>query len=403
MIHNFLPAHILLPKGDPTLWSVIACDQFSSERSYWDRVEETVGDAPSTLRMIVPEAYLGSISMVEAAPERNRVMEEYLKGDVFRHLENSFIYVERAVTGGKIRRGIVGKLDLDAYDYLAGENPAARASEKTVVERLPPRIQVRRGAILEMPHVLVLIDDEKRSVVEPLTEKKASLPCAYDFDLMEGGGHMAGYAICGAEADAVVAAVDALAERSVQFVIGDGNHSLAAAKDCWREIKKGLTPEEAASHPARWALVEVCNVYDEGIKFEPIHRIVFDGNAEKILERLVDRYGDENGRPLRYLTDGMEGEIRLKNESLGAFIAHVQEILDEVEKEGAAVDYIHDDESLRALAEKKGSLALFMPLMEKGDLFRTVERSGVFPKKSFSIGHARDKRYYTECRKIQKD
>lgn len=404
MKHHFTPADILLPKnGDFENWSVIACDQFSSEKEYWDRVAKQVGEKPSTLHMVVPEAYLGSITMEEAAVSRNEKMKEYLKDDIFTTYENAYLYVEREVTGGKKRCGLVGKIDLEAYDYAPGALVPARASEKTVIERLPPRIQVRRGAVLEMPHVLVLIDDEKRSVIEPLGAKKKELPAAYDFQLMEGGGRIEGYVVQGDLAKRVTEAIDALGERSVQFVIGDGNHSLAAAKDCWKEIKKTLPQEEWEMHPARYALVELCNVYDEGIEFEPIHRIVFNGNAEEILEKLVARAGDPDGRELSYLTDGVTGSVRIQNKSLGSFIGAIQEVLDDyAEKTGAVVDYIHDEAALEKLAEQKGSLALFMPLMDKSDLFQTVEESGVFPKKSFSIGHARDKRYYTECRKIQK-
>ena len=219
---------------------------------------------------------------------------------------------------------------------------------------------------------------------------------------MEGGGRLCGWQICGEEAEKVTRAVDALGKRAVQFVIGDGNHSLAAAKDCWRALRDTLTPEERENHPARFALVELCNVYDDGIVFEPIHRIVFDGNGKEILETLQKEAGDPSGRELRYLMGEEEGSLFLKNESLGSWIAAVQKVLDEAEAAGAEVDYIHDEAALRKLAQREGSLALFMPLMEKGDLFCTVERSGVFPKKSFSIGHARDKRYYTECRKIVK-
>jgi uncharacterized protein (DUF1015 family) len=402
MKNAFTPAKILLPKNNPETWSVIACDQFSSEREYWDRVTETVGDRPSTLNMVVPEAYLGSISMEEASLSRNEKMAQYLSEDVFTEYDNALIYVEREITGGKIRRGIIGKLDLEAYDYLAGVNPPARASEKTVVDRLPPRIKVRSGACLEMPHILVLIDDEKREAIEPLTEKKASFEKVYDFDLMENGGHIRGFKLSEEEAQRVVEAMDALGQREVQFVIGDGNHSLAAAKDCWREIKKTLTPEEIENHPARFALVEICNVYDEGIEFEPIHRIVFNCDPEAVLADLTARAGDADGRELETIANGKRGSIKIVNSSLGGLIGAIQKILDEWENEkGVTVDYIHDEKALEELAKQPNSLAIFLPAMDKSDLFTTVEKDGVFPKKSFSIGHARDKRYYLECRKIK--
>lgn len=402
MKNAFTPAKILLPKNNPETWSVIACDQFSSEREYWDRVTERVGDRPSTLNMVVPEAYLGSISMEEASLSRNEKMAQYLSEDVFTEYDNALIYVEREITGGKIRRGIIGKLDLEAYDYLAGVNPPARASEKTVVDRLPPRIKVRSGACLEMPHILVLIDDEKREAIEPLTEKKTSFEKVYDFDLMENGGHIRGFKLSEEEAQRVVEAMDALGQREVQFVIGDGNHSLAAAKDCWREIKKTLLPEEIENHPARFALVEICNVYDEGIEFEPIHRIVFNCDPEAVLADLTARAGDADGRELETIANGKRGSIKIVNSSLGGLIGAIQKILDEWENEkGVTVDYIHDEKALEELAKQPNSLAIFLPAMDKSDLFATVEKDGVFPKKSFSIGHARDKRYYLECRKIK--
>lgn len=398
----FTPADILLPQGeDFERWSVIACDQFSSEKEYWDRVTERVGDRPSTLHMVLPEAYLDTVKTEEASEARNRTMKAYLQSGIFRMYENAYIYVEREVSGGRCRRGIVGKLDLEAYDYAPDTAAPVRASEKTVVNRLPPRIQVRRAAALEIPHVLLLANDAQRSVVEPLTEKKSAFGVAYDFDLMEGGGHLTGYVVRGAEADRVTRAIDLLGEKEVQLVVGDGNHSLAAAKACWDELKKTLSEEERQTHPARYALTELCNVYDEGIVFEPIHRIVFGGDAAEVLARLQKEAGDESGRELAYFTDGKSGSIRIKNESLGSFIGAVQQTLDVYEQTTAAtVDYIHDEKALLKLAKQKGSLALFMPPMDKSDLFQTVEHDGVFPKKSFSIGHAADKRYYTECRKL---
>ncbi len=402
MKNVFTPAKILLPKDNPETWAVIACDQFSSEREYWDRVTETVGSRPSTLHMVVPEAYLGSLSMEEASLSRNEKMTQYLEENVFAQYDNAFIYVEREITGGKLRRGIIGKLDLEAYDYLAGTNPPARASEKTVVDRLPPRIKVRSGACLEMPHILVLIDDEKRGAIEPLTRKKSTFEKVYDFDLMENGGHIRGWKLSDEEAVRVTRAMDALGQRQVQFVIGDGNHSLAAAKDCWREIKKTLTPKEAENHPARFALVEICNVYDEGIEFEPIHRIVFNCDPEAVLADLIAHAGDEEGRELETIANGKRGTIKIVNNSLGGLIGAIQRVLDKWEEaKGVTVDYIHDEKALEELSRQPNSLAIFLPAMNKSDLFITVEKDGVFPKKSFSIGHARDKRYYLECRKIK--
>ena len=218
---------------------------------------------------------------------------------------------------------------------------------------------------------------------------------------MEGGGRIAGYAVRGEEAQRVTEAIDALGSRAVQLVIGDGNHSLAAAKEIWRSVKETLSPEKWEGHPQRYALVELCNVYDEGIVFEPIHRIAFSCDPERVLALLKEKMYDPAGRSLRYIAGGKKGEVSLRSESLGALIASVQEVLDVFDKEGSTLDYIHDDSALEELSKKENTFALFLPKMEKSDLFSTVEVSGVFPKKSFSIGHARDKRYYLECRKIK--
>lgn len=399
----FRPSEILVPEGlDMEAWSVIACDQFTSEPEYWDRVKARTEGIPSTFHMIMPEAYLNEVPAVHMAQMTSEAMERYLNGEVFRTLPQSYIYVEREVTGGAIRRGIVGMLDLEAYDFLRGSETPVRASERTVAERLPARTLIREGAALELPHTLVLIDDPERNIIEPLTDEEKGEPL-YDFDLMEGGGHIKGWQIAGERAERLEKAFDKLTERELAYVIGDGNHSLAAAKELWNKIRAGLTEEERETHPARFALCEVENVYDEGVVFEPIHRIIFNAEPEKLLELMRHKLESPEGRAVVPVVGGERREaIHVRGRSFGAMIDAMQDVLEEYESDyECLIDYIHDDESLISLTSEEGAVGFMMPVMDKSELFNTVLKHGVFPKKSFSIGHAKDKRYYLECRRIK--
>ena len=399
----FVPTDILLPAtGDLTDWSVIACDQFTSERDYWDRVDRRVADKLSTYHMILPEAYLNDVNPLDMARSANAVMRSCLEANVFEDLPRSFVYVERHVTGG-VRRGLVGALDLDAYDYSPASASPVRASERTVADRLPPRMKIRENAPLELPHIMVLIDDPALTVVEPLHARTHAMRKLYDFELMEGGGRIAGFQVAGEDLENVERALEALAQRDVQIVIGDGNHSLAAAKELWNRTKAGLTPEEAARHPARYALVELNNVYDPGVIFQPIHRVVFGVDVEKFLEVAVQKLQVPDGRELEIAVGGKKaGTIRVRGRSFGGMIEVLQSFIEEyAAMTGGEVDYIHDEESLLKLTEEPGTVGFLLPAMDKAELFKTVISDGVFPKKSFSIGHARDKRYYLECRKIK--
>ena len=399
----FLPVDILLPvRADMQDWSVIACDQFTSERDYWDRVRARTDEKLSTYHMILPEAYLGDVSPQDMAVSVNATMTRYLEDGVFETLTDSFVYVEREVSGG-VRRGLVGALDLDAYDYSALSASPVRASERTVEERLPARVQIRENAPLELPHVMVLMDDPDRTVVEPLAQKTEGLRELYDFELMEGGGRIRGWQVNGEDLKPVTAALERLAEREIQLVIGDGNHSLAAAKELWKRLKPTLTPEEARRHPARYALVELNNVYDSGVVFEPIHRVVFDTDPGKLLEVLRTKLAHADGREIEYVLNGQKaGKLHIRGKSFGGMIELLQGFLEEyAAMSDGEVDYIHDEASLLKLTEAPDSIGFLLPGMDKSELFRTVAGDGVFPKKSFSIGHARDKRYYLECRKIK--
>jgi hypothetical protein len=386
-----------------TKWSVVACDQFSSDRDYWERVKSFVGGAPSTLKLIVPEAYLSDGDTEERAAGIAREMDCYLDCGVFRTLESSCVYVERTLESGAVRRGIVGVLDLEKYDYTPGSRTAIRASEGTIVSRLPARIRVRRSAKLELPHIMALINDRARTVIEPL--EWADLPVLYDFDLMEGGGHICGRLVAGEAAEKVTAALEALAASSdVQVIMGDGNHSLAAAKGYWDEIKESLPPAERETHPARFALVELNNVYDPAIEFEAIHRAVFGVDAEAFAEAFCTALVSDAGTwPLRCRTAGGDVSFKAEADTIGGLIGRVQDFIDGyLSENGGEVDYIHGEAEVLGLGERENAVGIVLPAMGKGDFFATVESGGAFPRKSFSIGHAREKRYYLECRRITK-
>jgi uncharacterized protein (DUF1015 family) len=406
----FLPTDVLLPIGadkvNMTKWSVIACDQFSSERDYWAHVEKAVGGEPSTLRLIVPEAYLDEVNTAQSAVTIAEKMQDYLRDGIFKTYENSYIYLERRISDGRIRKGLVGQLDLELYDYAPGSKTPVRASEKTIVSRLPARMDVRRSAPLELPHIMALIDDRECRVIEPLADKTTCMEPAYDFELMEGGGAVKGWRVTGDDAKEIAAGLSCLLENSdVQIIIGDGNHSLAAAKGLWDEIKGGLSSRSRQTHPARFALVELNNVYDPAISFEAIHRVVFNTKPELLINDLKNALPltDGSGYALRLVTAAADHSLKVKAASIGRLIEMLQSFLDDyVKRTGCVIDYIHGEDSVLALTREAGSVGFLLPAMDKSDFFKTVTAGGVFPKKSFSIGHARDKRYYLECRRIQK-
>lgn len=397
----FRPADILLPNNiEYRKWSVIACDQFTSDPSYWKRVKDFVGVSPSTLHLIVPEAFLDTIDMSSASAECERKMRDYLDGDLFSLLPNSFVYVERETSSG-IRRGLVGMLDLDAYDF-SGENALPiRSTEATVVSRLPARIAVRKLAPIELPHVMTLINDPEMSIIEPLARKVSELCKLYDFELMEGGGHICGYRVTGKDAENIQHTLASSTKSDVKIVVGDGNHSLAAAKRFWESIKFSLTESEKELHPARFALVELNNVYDSAISIEPIHRTIFGVNSQKFISELSE-LSDDRGYSITCVSCGNETKFCIPAESYGALIEKVQNRIDSfISENGGRVDYIHDELSARALSNAQDKTAVILPALPKSDIFKTVELGKTFPRKSFSIGQARDKRYYLECRRIK--
>ena len=296
----FLPADILMPRVDSMeKWAVIACDQFSSQPAYWERVRETAGDAPSTINLILPEAELGTPQEAAHTALINETMAKYRKEGVFQTYARSFVYVERTLESGAIRKGLVGMVDLDAYDYSTGSTSAIRATEKTVVERIPPRMRVRKDAPIELPHILMLCDDHDKVLIEPIAAGKETLPKLYDFDLMEGGGHITGWLVQGKAVDDFEARLadytahvgekyTGLPGVPMVFAVGDGNHSLATAKACYEELKKAHPGEDLSSHPARFALVELENIHDEAQVFEPIHRVITHTDPAAMLQALED-------------------------------------------------------------------------------------------------------------------
>ena len=411
----FLPADILIPKNaEMEKWAVIACDQFTSQPAYWERVRKTAGDAPSTIHLILPEAELGSPEEGAHVEKIRQTMEEYLKQGVFQTYPHSFVYVERSLENGAIRKGLVGMVDLEAYDYSTGSTSPIRATEKTVVERIPPRMRVRRGAPLEFPHILMLVDDHKKVLIEPIGAKKCQMPKLYDFDLMEGGGHITGWLVSGADVEAFE---DRLTEYTATlgekyaglpgtpmvFAVGDGNHSLATAKACYEELKAAHPGEDLSDHPARYALVELENIHDEAQEFAPIHRVVTKTEPAALLAALRAEACADDGFPVEWYIGAEHGTIYLDKSRSQLAVGVLQGFLDAyLAEHPGEIDYIHGDSDLKELAAQENAIGFLLPVMEKSQLFRGVIADGILPRKTFSMGHAREKRYYLEGRKIVK-
>ena len=416
---SFRRTEILLPKDcDMTKWSVVACDQFSSQPEYWAALESDCADVPSTLHLMLPEAYLESRDQFEAAQQINAEMQRYLDEGVFRTLPDSFIYVERTLASGILRRGLVGALDLEDYDFSAGSTSCIRATEATVEKRLPPRVRVRESAALDLPHIMVFIDDAADAVMSCAAAEKQPDTCVYDFELSAGGGRIRGWQLSGSAADRIDAAIDALADPTllrkkygdaapVIFAMGDGNHSLATAKLCWEKRKAGLSAAQAEEDPARFALVELVNIHDPAIGFEPIHKVVFDTDPAQFLSAAEKYFAPhlseaEGGHLVRFLTAEGERTLHLGGFTIGKLIGAAEDFCQSyLAEHGGYIDYIHNDDTAIGMGRRPGCAAVLLPKMEKSELFSSVIRSGSFPKKSFSIGHAEDKRYYLECRRIR--
>lgn len=409
---TFRPAgQLLLPNKEIPLaqWAVVACDQFSSQPEYWEEAGRLTAGGPSAFRFILPECWLeednaGAIGAIQEA------MSQALRDGTLRAVEGRYLYCQRTLSTGRVRHGIIGVLDLEQYDYHPGSPAMVRATEGTVADRLPPRMAVRRGAALELPHVLVLLDDRARTVVEPLAALTGEMTLEYDGSLMLGGGSIRGWSMTpdqGARVDAALAALEA--QGGMTYAVGDGNHSLATAKECFEELKHTLSREQWEHHPARYALVELGNLYDDSLEFEPVHRLLVGVNPGELLDTLTRELGliPQGGDAAQGLGICLDGQKELTR-WIGAgasplAVGSLQPVLDAylAVHPGAGIDYIHGDDDLRRLvAGRPDALGILLPAMPKEDLFPGVMADGVLPRKTFSMGHARDKRYYLECRAI---
>jgi hypothetical protein len=418
---------------DMNKWAVIACDQYTSEPEYWQEVESYIGTSPSTYNLIFPEVYLEAPDKDERISVIHRKMEEYLQQGILKEHEPSLFLVHRSTPDSPSRWGLIAALDLEQYDYSEGTTSLIRPTEGTIEERIPPRKQVREKAALELPHIMVLIDDMGKNVIEPLARNAESYEKLYDFDLMQNGGHLTGYKIADqASIDNVVQGLRDLAdpqefakrhdtEEVLLFAMGDGNHSFATAKAIWEDIKHSRRDDpDVMNHPARWALVEIENLYDEGLVFEPIHRVVFGGRFEgfkSALEEIsrVDFTDCETVDEIMQAVEAGSDGHRIgyaDAEHMGYFTVHkpsstipagtAQTAIDSYLSvtEGASVDFIHGRESTQSIGTRQGNFGIFLPSMDKKDFFRTVVHDGALPKKTFSMGEAHEKRYYLEARKI---
>lgn len=431
-----LVPNVMLPaKGaDFEKWAVVACDQYTSQPEYWEKARSIAGSAPTTLDLFLPEAFLGKPDEAQRIEWIRNNMKRYLETGILEEKPQGFVLVKRTVAG-KTRHGLVMALDLEQYDYHKGSTTLIRATEGTIESRIPPRLRIREGAPLELPHILVLIDDPENTVVEPLLQQTDGMEQLYDTELMLDGGHIEGWLV--SDENKIHGVLGALAkltdERAFRekygyhapllFAMGDGNHSFATAKANWEKIKATLPEEQKAAHPARYALVEVENVHDAGIVFEPIHRVVFGVDGEKGVERLKGYLAAQNGgaevrffendgptavlagpntHVIPFFFAGKQGAFIVSGPSQQLTVGTLQNAIDALLRDmpGTEVDYIHGEDVVRALAEKEDTIGFLLPAMEKSQLFPTVVYDGALPRKTFSMGEANEKRYYLECRRI---
>ena len=405
MIGTIKAAHIYLPRPgvDMEKYAVIACDQYTSNLEYWNSLRDYVGNSVSTFHMIYPEAYLENTDGDAYIKNINKNISRYLSNGDLVDIGESFILVERVTSYGVRRLGLVLSIDLEDYSYERGSTASIKASEATIVERIPPRLRIRKDAEIELPHILVLFDDKEKTIVEELYRNRDKLEKVYDFELNKDGGHIRGYKVN--NTSEVIKKFDDLYNKNnngLLFIVGDGNHSLATAKAHWEIIKKELSEEEKKTHPARFALVEANNLYDEGIIFEPIHRVLFNVD-DSFLEQLQKI---SNGDYVSFTYSYSRGKEPLRmNKNAPQAYKTIQSFLDDYLKEHPEVkiDFIHDEEELISVSNKNPhSIAIAMPALTKDDLFDYIAGDLVLPRKSFSMGHANEKRYYLEAKKIVK-
>ena len=397
----FKRANILLPKNiDMTKWSVVACDQYTSEMDYWNEVEKIVGASSSTLRITLPEIFLEDSDVNERINKINDTMKEYLDEDLFYELKDSMIYLERTQADGRVREGLMGMVDLEDYSYEKGSQTLIRATEKTVIERIPPRLKVRENALLELPHIMILIDDEKKKIIEDLKNEVTDSDVVYDFDLMENGGHIKGYKLNNDSMTKVEEGLEALCDKEYfekKYNVKD--------KGNYENLKKTMTPDEYLNHPSRYALVELVNLHSEALEFEPIHRVIFDTDVNKLIEELYKYYDineEGNGQYFELVTKDIDKKLYISNPKSNIAVGSIQMFLDEYLKDNKGkLDYIHGDETTKNMGMEENNVAILFEAMPKEELFRTVILDGALPRKTFSMGHSYDKRYYLEARKIK--
>ncbi len=386
----FYCADILLPKKGQEKWSVVACDQFTSEPEYWEKCAEITEDSQTAYKLILPEAFLSKDNSVRIA-DINKNMYEYLEEGVFEEYKNAMIFVERTLPKGVVRYGIVGAIDLEAYDFSKNSKSLIRATEGTVLERIPPRVEIRRDAPLELPHIMLLIDDIKETVIEPLKNEK--LEVLYDFELMQGGGRLKGSLIPKHIQANIISALEKIkaeqGEEPLLFAVGDGNHSLATAKTCYNN---------SATQYNRYALVEVVNVHDKALEFEPIYRVLFNVDTEDFINKLTDRFTEGN-KTIEWFTDTACGKVHTSGLTVGSLQPFIDEYIEQ--NPHVVCDYIHGVESTKNLCREKNRVGLIFDGMDKSELFPFVSTKGSLPRKTFSMGEAESKRYYMEARKIK--
>lgn len=413
----FHKGNILIPNDSINMekWAVIACDQYTSEPEYWDKATAEAQGNPSTLNLILPELYLEEDDVTQRIEDIHTAMDSYLEQGIFTEYKDAMIYVERIQSNGIVRKGIIGTIDLEEYDFSKGSTSEVRATEATVIERIPPRIKVRQGASLELPHIMILIDDPDETVIEAVD--KNSLTKLYDSELMLGGGSISGYLVDETAQAPINRALANLADPALfnekygltdspvlLYAMGDGNHSLATAKEFYEQLKKANPDKDFSNHPARYALAEIVNLHSDALKFEAIYRLVYDVDNDKLIAGVTEALGLSESPAEQWVDivcNGKEQKLYIHNTSSNLSVGSLQNYLDGYIKEnGGKIDYIHGIENVKTLAEKHNGIAFILPDMDKSQLFPTVIKDGALPRKTFSMGHADDKRFYIEARKI---
>ena len=414
----FKSADILLPEGiSMDNWAVVACDQYTSEPEYWADVEKITEGQKSAYNLILPEVYLEDSDVDLRIEKIHENMEEYLQGGTFKEYKDALIYIERVQSDGKVRAGLIGALDLEEYDYRRGSDSQVRATEATVVERIPPRLKVRNGAKIELPHIMILIDDRDKAIIEPLGAMKPDMEKLYNFDLMKKGGEISGYLLTKEMQDKVFCELDKLADlksfndkygleekSALVYAMGDGNHCLATAKEYYELLKRENPGKDLSGHPARYALVEIVNLHSPALQFEAIHRIVTGVDVEKLMAEMVKELGlsdEKSGQKIQVVRNGELKDTYVHKPSSKLTVGSLQNFIDRyLADNGGKVDYIHGIDVVKKLSMSDDSIGFILPDMGKEELFPTVICDGALPRKTFSMGHAEDKRFYVEARRI---